>query len=65
MHTIIILFGWPDGIDGQVWPNVLAGILSATFVWLVGLRHLRRVHKAHQQAIAETFKDYLTERKSE
>lgn len=67
MHTLLVLFGWPNGQDGQVWPNVIAGVISAVFVWLIGLWHLNRVHKSHQQDIhnhiAREFHYYLTERK--
>lgn len=44
-------FLWPGW--GQVWPNILASIICGSAVWLWARRHVRRLHRRHDEIHAK------------
>lgn len=57
MHTLVILFGWPNGTSGQVWPNILAALLTSVPVWIISYLKLKK----HQQKRADALHHQLTQ----
>jgi hypothetical protein len=56
MHLITYFFHWPDG---SVWGNLIASLLWAAPLWVIGYFKLKKQQHKHHQQLERQLNDHF------